>query len=37
MVRQGGQNLGIELIQKADPEIERKRKNEFLRDAMERI
>ena len=35
--RQGGQNLGIELIQKADPEIERKRKQELLRDAMERI
>lgn len=35
--RQGGQNLGIELIQKADPEIERNRKKEFLRDAMERI
>ena len=35
--RQGGQNLGIELIQKADPEIERKRKKQFLRDAMDRI
>lgn len=35
--RQGGQNLGIELIQKADPEIERKRKQELLRDAMDRL